>query len=78
MSFFIHMFKKKLPARKFYDVQLLLSSVLTGLHLNFVEAPIHIGKRGKNSPAEEAKDLGFWGLLKAVKEYLYTWKYVVE
>lgn len=53
------MFKKKLPARKFYDVQLLLSSVLTGLHLNFVEAPIHIGKRGKNSPTEEAKDLGF-------------------
>lgn len=43
-----------------------------------MEAPIGIGKQGKNSPIEEAKEMGFIGLWKSVREYLYTWKYVEE
>lgn len=54
------------------------SSLLSGLHLNFVEAPIGIGKQGKNSSMEEEKKMGFLSSWKSVKEYLYTRKYVVE
>lgn len=53
------------------------SSLLSGLHLNFVEATIDIGKQGKISTGE-AKEMDFLGLWKSVEVYLYIWKYLVE
>lgn len=53
------------------------SSLLSGLHLNFVEATIDIGKQGKISTGE-AKEMDFLGLWKLVEVYLYIWKYLVE